>query len=261
MYDGHMHSISGLFDRLLKPRRPELKRSRAIASRYSDPQLAWKALHEHGLLPAAWCDEPRRRFPWLALLSGHERAEKLRWAPFVPHGPCPDDVAACALLAADVSGVQAAEACGRKLAEGLGAWGVPAADTVLWVPTGLDSYGHQLTDTKPGVWEPESIIWGAFPGVTWEPIAEMIRRIETEYLTASSDAIRGQSVARLLGPWLYAREQWEEAVRAQRRSPLCDLPFADLPDPTEPMLKLFETGYVLLPSSDVLVLGYPVDQK
>lgn len=258
-YHRLMSSIASLFDRFLRPRREKLETARTIVRHHTDSTLAWTALHERGLIPATWRDDPRRRFPWLAELDEYQRAEKLRWAPFVTRSPCPDDVKGCALLAADVDGVEAAETCARKLVAGLGAWGIPAADTVLWVPTRLDDYGYQLTDTKPNVWEPESIIWRAFPAVPWEPIAEVIHRTAAELRTRSADAARAQTIARLLGPWLFAREQWAEAVRTKRQSPFASVRFAELADPTEALFGLFETGYVLLPSLDVLVLGYPVD--
>jgi hypothetical protein len=253
-----------LLDRILRPSRVALDAARAAASGLTDARAAWDTLGARGLIPAAWRDDPRRRFPWFPDLDPRERAQALRRAPYVPRAPCPDDVAACALLAADVAGVERAEASGRAFAAALRAWGVPAADTVLWVPTSFCGHEAQLHDTKPGVWEPDGFAFRVFGETRWEEVARVIDRLRGEAAAASMDAAHRARAASIVGPWVFAEERWIEAVRTRQGAPQGEKPggslYADLPDPFAPALALYESGYGVMPSGDdVLVLGYPVD--
>ncbi len=254
---------ASLLDCVLRPSRAGLEAARAAVAGYTDPRAAWDALCARGLIPAAWRDDPRRRFPWLPGLTTEERTQRLRRAPFVPQARCPDDVATCALLAADVEGIERAEASGRAFAAALRPWGTPAAaDTVLWVPA--SDYGYQIHDTKPDVWEPDGFIFRVVGETRWEEVERVIDRLAAEDSGASMDPARRALAANLIGPWVFAEECWAEAVRMWRRVPsgekLEGRYYADLPDPFARALELFVAGYGLLPSGDgALVLGYPVD--
>jgi hypothetical protein len=173
-------------------------------------------------------------------------------------------VTACALLAADVAGVERAEALGRAFVAALAAWGAPAADAVLWVPTSWRDYGYQTSDTKPGVWEPDGFVFRAFPGTRWEEVCPVIDRLGGEGTATSPYPDRRAYAARNVGAWVFAEERWADAVRTRRRTPrrehAPDRLYAELRDPFAPAVALFESGYGLMPSGDdVLVLGYPVD--
>ena len=197
-------------------------------------------------------------------MDPRERGEKLRWAPYVPRASCPDDVAACALLAADVKGVERAEASGRAFAAALRPWGAPAADTVLWVPTSRQGYGYQLHDTKPDVWEPDAFALFVSRVTRWEEVSQVIDRLAGEAAVASMDPDHRAFAAGVAGVWAFAKERWADAVSTQQRVPRGEKAegrsYADLPDPFVSVLELLGAGYGPLPSGDgVLVPGYPVD--
>lgn len=247
---------SPLLERFLAPARPALEAALATVAGHTDPRAAWSALGERGLLPASWLDEPRRCFPWFHGSTELDRSESLRWVPWVPRSPCPDDVTACALLAADVDGIERAEAAGRRFVSAMRAWGIPAADVVMWTPTSLDGYGYQLSDTKPDRWEPDSLMLFAVGEVVWEEVERVVERLEGEAALASPamDPHRRTVAARNLAVWVFTAERWSRAVQARVQ------PYAELPDPFPDAFEVFEAGYTLMPSGDgVLVLGYPAE--
>lgn len=259
-----------LLDGVFRPERPALKAAREATLGIHDPKAAWEALHLAGLLPRAWLDEPRRRFPFFPHLPLHERAQQLRRAPFVPPSPFPDDVGACALIAADVAGIERAEACGSAFSAALAPWGIEPASAVLWVPTWPDHYDYQLHDTKPGVWEPDSMLWRAFPDARSEDLVKVKDRLFQEASTGATSA-RGSDLSHavytLLG-WVYGDERWTAAARSGERIPRSAPPgvagrlYADVPSPFAPALELFRTGYAPLPSGGgFLVLGYPCSEE
>ena len=255
---------SSLLDRVLNPARPALDAARATVAGRSDPRAAWNALHSRGLLPRTWVDEPRRRFPWLHDLPRERRAEALRRAPYVPQAACPDDVHACALLAADIEGIERAEASGRAFAGALRAWGAPAVDTVLWVPTTRHGHDYQIHDTKPGVWEPDAFVSRVFDEVRWADVFRVIERVAGDPGASSADPALRAHAASVIGVWVFAAERWADAVHTHQRAPRGKTPrdefYADLPDPFTPALEVFAAGYALMPSGDgMLVLGYPTD--
>jgi hypothetical protein len=173
-------------------------------------------------------------------------------------------VTACALLAADVAGVERAEALGRNFAAALRPWGAPAVDAVLWIPTSWRGYGYQMTDTKPDVWYPDAVAWSTLPGTPWEDVSVVIDRLAGKPVAAFSDPDHRAYAARNLGLWVFGEEHWAAAVRTGQRTLFGEHPedrlYAELRDPFAPAVALFESGYALMPSGDdVLVLGYPVD--
>src|SRR5262249_20571993 len=151
-------------------------------------------------------------------------------------------------------------------AAAVGAWGAPAVDAVLWVPTSWRGYGYQTNDTKPGVWIPESFAWHAFPGTSWDDVCRVIDRLGGEGTAASPYRDRRASAGRGVGVWVFAEERWADAVRARRPTPPGEHEqgrlYAELRDPFAPAVAVFESGYALMPSGDdMLVLGYPVDDE
>lgn len=256
--------MASLLDRVLNPARAALDAARSTVAGCTDPQAAWNALHSRGLLPRTWLDDPRRRFPWLPDLPRERRAQALRRAPYVPQAACPDDVRACALLAADIEGIERAEASGRAFAGALRAWGAPAADTVLWVPTTWHGHEYQIHDTKPGVWEPDAFVSRVFDQLRWADVLRVIERVAGDPAATSADPALHTHAASVVGVWVFAAERWADAVHTRQRTPRGKTPreefYADLPDPFTPALEVFAAGYALMPSGEgKLVLGYPMD--
>jgi hypothetical protein len=226
-----------------------LSAAREVIASHSDPRSAWHAFFGRGLLPEAWRNDTRRQFPALGDRNPWERDQALRRAPYVPTAGHPDDTATCVLFAADVDGIEHAEASGRAFFAALGQWGVPAPTTVVWVPTSLRHYEYQLHDTKPDVWEPDALLFRLFD-VRWEDVVDIVNRLREGAAPSLGDA--AFEAARIVGPYLYAEEHWIHAARERWRT--------DLPNPFSHALEVFQAGYALMPSSDdKLVLGYPLD--
>ncbi len=251
-----------LLERAFSPRRPALAPALEAVRGLHEAEVAWRALVERGILPRSWLDDPRRRFPRLPTVSARDRADRLRRAPYLPSAACPDEVGACASIAADAGGIEQAERLGRSLMQAMASWGWPRPDVVMWVPSDAERYENQLHDTKPEVWEPDASVWTVFPDDdTLAAIGATIARLRAH--VAESDR-RGRAVCALLGPWVWAHETWLQQVRNDAKVPprAGDGPsgerFAALVDPFELGLGILELGYCVLPSSDaILVMGYP----
>jgi hypothetical protein len=253
-----------LLDRVFRPDRPQLAVVRAALRGIESPAAAWEALAARGLLPAAWLAASRRWFPSLPGLPPRERAERLRWAPFVPRAPVPDDVVTCALFAAGAAGVERAEAHGLALCAALLPWDNPPAEGVLWVPTSLGGYDYQLHDTKPDVWEPDAVLWRLFPDTRWEDVCRVTDGLAPP--AGSGSALAGGHAASAIAGWLVGHERWKARVKEGARIPHEGPPgaagrlYAELPDPFAEALRVFETGHAPLPSGNgALVLGYVED--
>jgi hypothetical protein len=251
-------------DRVLRPERAALSAARDLVAEHDDPRSAWSALLECGLLPEGWRHDTRRLFPDLGDRTRWERSQAFRRAHHAPTSRHPDDRTVCAVFAADVEGIERAEASGRAFFAALAPWGVPAPTTVLWVPTCLEHYDYQLHDTKPDVWEPDAMVFRPFhrriwhsPDVTWEEMRDALERLRRSASASWGGA--ATKVAQVVGPYLYAEERWARAARERRRTEQGVL-YAELPNPFSSALEVFEAGYALMPSSaDKLVLGYPLD--
>jgi hypothetical protein len=180
----------------------------------------------------------------------------------LPIGPHPEDPETCALFAAEVRGVEEAEAHGRALCAALAPWGVPGSVMVLWVPSSLSGYGDPLHDTKPGVWAPDGCLWRVFSEARWDDVCGLSRSLLREQ---RADRRAGEEAVEVVAPRVYVHLRWNDCLArgACVDDPACTVaagrPFADLASPFAAALQLFQTGYVRLPSgSERTVLGYPV---
>jgi len=155
-----------------------------------------------------------------------ERAQARRSAPYLPTAAHPDETTECVRMASMWQAMERAEGHGRALVAAAALWGMPRPSTILWMP--IESYSYPIHDTKPGVWEPDSLVWRIFPSAR-----------------ARVDGV--------LGPWLHGDDEWSAAADHDAR-------FVDRPSPFVPALALFACGFGILPSStDVLVLAYPTE--
>jgi hypothetical protein len=249
--------------RLFRPTRAVLPERIKHACAATSAEAAWRLLDQHGFLPPGWVDHAQRRFAWLPALAAAERRQRLRSAPYVPHAPHPDSGSACAEVAELAAAMTAAEAHAADLIAAAAQWrGVPSPSTILWVPTSAAQYSYQIHDTKPGVWEPDSLVWRLFPSTItsgrWVQIAASLQ-------PSPGDADHA-SACRAVAPWLLGEEEW--IARAQRgdrvdgpaSEALAGRSYGELASPFAAALRLFALGFGPLPSSDTsLVLGYPMD--
>ena len=67
----------------LAPARARLLHVQALVARFPSAAAAWRSLVAHGAVPAAWLDDPRRRFV-------HESSDETRDPTYAPRGPHPD---------------------------------------------------------------------------------------------------------------------------------------------------------------------------
>lgn len=258
--------ISSLVSSLFKPHQERHSEAVRVVGGCVEPDEAWRALVQSEILPKTWLDDTRRRFPWLRDLTRQDRHQKLRWAPNIPVAPHPDSVEECAVISSFVRPMEQAENHARKFLQRLATWGFPQPSVILWVPTSPELYGYQLTDTKPGVWEPSSAL-GILPRTQsgrnepWNQ--ERLAEINAQMRAEVGEEFQYDAIADVV-PWVFANERWLSAVSegeaiSHRNEPhLAKKPYEALKNPFEPVLKIFECGFGLLPSNEqFLVLGYP----
>ena len=208
------------------PSRPRLSELRADVARCGSAAEAWRQLVGSGALPAGWLDDPGRRFV-------HERSSESRDPVCEPHGAQPDRLDHCALIAADVPGVAAAEAAARLLAERLRPWGAPPFAFVLWwfLPHGrLHTATH---DTRPGVHYALMFAVNALVDTLRARHTSLPAHLLLDHAAQWSALWRDQAAAGAVVP-------------PHARLPTAGMPFAALPDPFEPLAALEGTGYATL---------------
>jgi hypothetical protein len=252
--------MRSLVDHLFRPDRVMIPEATRSACATLDPAEAWRRLHEMGHLPPGWLADPRRRFAWLPGLARDERAQRLRKAPFVPSSPHPEGGSEALRIASMAVAMERAEAHARAFVHAAALWGAARPETILWVPSDRSSYDYQIHDTKPGVWEPDGLVWKVFP----HAVAESRWKGIADALAAEARDEQDARAIRSLAPWVLGRDEWLDAVRRGDRVPapasavVGGGAYAELPSPFDAALEVFACGFGILPSSaDVLVLGAP----
>jgi len=152
---------------------------------------------------------------------------------YEPRGALPELVEHCALLAADVPGVAAAEAAARSLAACLRPWGAPPFTFALWwfLPPGRLSYATH--DTRPGVHYALMFAVNALVDTLRAQHAPLPAHLLLGYAAQWSALWRDQAAAGAV-------------VAPAARLPSAGTPFAALPDPFAPLAALEATGYATL---------------
>jgi hypothetical protein len=218
----------------LMPARTDLARMRASLAGVADPEQAWRQLVLRGDIPAGWLDDAERRF----VHDPGDRYSYAGWRPtrdpaFAPAGAHPGRVDECALYAADVDGVAAAQTHARTLAARLAPWGAPAFHHVLWWTLPRERYDYASSDTRPGV---SYALMFAFNAA----------------FDASSSRSRGLPIC-LFGHARIYSEVWRQLAAAGAQVPgdsgvaaLRGRPFAELADPFEPIAGIEAAGYATL---------------
>lgn len=269
-------SLEALTARLLRPRRPRAREARALLKTIEDPRRAWSALRRAGLVPPHWVGSKERRFlrdppvwrPW-----GDD-----------DHTTTPPTVAACLALASDPDGAEAAETLASVVAERLAPWDLDfkrppreRLDRVLRQFAGVRLPRRVLHPrflwrcVSPRAWttcndyavRPHEAAHLALGGAAFLKPGD---RLDASHWgpsclpTSLKDRV-GSGVARLVEDHIAGARTWNTAAErdsvvppdsAALRSVLLAFPpalvgrrFAELPDPFEPLLALWATGYAL----------------
>jgi hypothetical protein len=218
-----------------------------------DSAAAWSLLARLGHIPSSWLDAPERRFihdpgrPTSPRLPTRDPA----LAPTGPHPSSPDD---CALYASDVDALLAAERAARVMAERLEPWGAPPCHRVVWWTIQREFYLGTLTDTRPGV--------------SYAPMFASLALYQSA--AAAHDAPPGA----LFGHADAWADAWRRRAAAGAviadgpnvRPAATGRPFAELPNPFEPMAVIEANGYAALEwlgatgaSRGAIVLVSPAD--
>jgi hypothetical protein len=227
-----------LSETALRPNRAVRDEALAAVRGSQSPRSAWAALASAGVIPNDWVENEQRRF---IDLDGSEHAE-------------PTTLSACVALATDVKGILEAEELARKFITRLRPWGT------------IDS---------------TRLSWKVWP----EPSVLRIVRGEA-YVKAStlaSDVARGHAPKKKKeGYGLLGRRFIEASVQGAQRDaelwrqaqdrddvvpntssytnapdPLAGTPIRSLPNPFEPAVELYRTGYAIDGSDERLVLVAP----
>lgn len=222
----------------MHPARARWAEARQLVESAASPSAAWRQLARASLLPSSWLDDPARRFVHI----GDE--PHARDPAFVPRGPHPARVAQCALIAADVPGVLAAEAAARTLVERLAPWGAPGFRFALWIFMRRDRAAYASTDTRPGVHY--ALMFATNALALSARAAGVCDSFPTDLAAASalwqsqsaSGAVVPAPLQQMLVPY--------PASTPGTRAPAPGIRFADLPDPFEALALLVATGYLAL---------------
>lgn len=234
--------------RALRPARANLARIDAALDGVASADEAWEVLAARGLIPLAWARHPAR------LLRRFRD----------PH--VPPTVSAARLLAADVPGIERAEVLAREVVARLAPWGVALPDSVRWKFLESDpaeARGHRMPLRAAAVAAHTAL--------------DRVDRRAAEALRARGlavpDLLDGdRMVLRLVLDDFIASRVWRAAASrggvvpsVRHRRPelvapreLFGTPFGELPDPFEPALELWRTGYMLGavdPDAIVLIAG------
>ncbi len=214
-----------------------------------EPRAAWEAMYSAGLIPASWIEAPDRMFACY-FCNGNPSGTPT-------HYPCPKCVgnwgsayptslAQCVAFAADVEGVLAAEQLAREAIQRLIPWKVDRPTQVVWDAISADpNKPVPLDEDSPLVLQIGAEL-------------RMAMRLDVKFIDTNE---MGNAPKNLTPAWESHRMKvlaaaWERGVAANGSiRALYDygqeivnkrfLWMRDLPNPYEPLAKLWETGYVL----------------
>jgi hypothetical protein len=228
----------------LRPSRTRLAELRSLLTGARDAKDAWYRLVREGAIPASWFDDPARRF--VNDPGDRYRTDRPTRDPAsARHEAHPAVLEHCALFAADVDGVLAAESAARALAERLGPWGAPVCTRVVWWTIGRNDYGYASTDTRPGVHYALPFAFHALHGSLQEanyavPSSPFGQAHECDLLW------RGQAAR---GALLPGGGSGPSVPVSSGRS------FAELPNPFEALARIEAAGYASLEYSSSAAQG------
>lgn len=247
--------------RLMRPRRSDPWPVRKLLRGITDPAAAWAALVPK--LPAALASSPSRAFQPPFVLPKPDEPPAAP-SPGRDVSPLPRTLPACLAIATDADNMLAAEAHAREVVKRLAPFGVTPRANVLWtfVPEwpGADQGGAFLLNAVAMSLQraadegsrPDFSMRAAFSDGAGKVQAELAHHADSPL------------ALRLCEPFLDAcgrASQWKRACELELRVPRYEYapgkfvpaegkPFAELPDPFEPLLALMLLGYWMSGATD-----------
>ncbi|MCP3137349.1 hypothetical protein [Pyxidicoccus xibeiensis] len=233
-------ALEALARRALHPERPHLASARAAVAGIRDSGAAWRELAARGTIPQDFIDNDRRRF---VMTAEFVQAALARGAPPVLEDDrTPPTLRMALTLAADPTGVLAAESATEVLYSRLKPWGARDVTRFRWL--GVEDF--ELRDVSVGVAFNAVLDAVAVSleehGVDWDTLLpQPAPAVPYPYL---------KSIKGYLGWRLAVREGLEVSGASWPLSTVRNRPFAELSNPFEPLLALWATGYVLLAENE-----------
>jgi hypothetical protein len=246
--------------RIMRPKRGDTWPAKKLLRGITDPEAAWTALAT--LLPPALATQPTRRFQKPFVLPVDATAATP--TPGQDLTPSPPTMAACFAVATDAAGILAVEGHAREAMKRLAPWGVRPRENVIWtfVPEwpGADQGGEHVFDAV------HMSLQRAADGKKKAEIGLRASYKSGAQLVTSHLSTLGTSVAalQLCQRFIDAAglaSQWQRACELGlpvppyehapgKIVPAAGTPFADLPDPFEPLVALMLLGYWLSGATD-----------
>ena len=247
--------------RLMRPKRSDPWPVRKLLRGVTDPAAAWAALAPK--LPAALTSAPSRKFQPPFLLPKQDEPPASP-SPGRDVSSAPTTIAACLAVATDPDGIVAAEAHARETMSRLAPFGVTPRANLLWtfVPEWpganqggaflLDAVFMSLQRAADEGTRPDFSMRAAFSDGAGKVQAELAHHA------------LGPLELRLCEPFLEVcgrASQWKRACELELAVPRYEYapgrfiaaegkPFAQLPDPFEPLLALMLLGYWMSGATD-----------
>jgi len=211
----------------LSPERPALGRAQALLGNERDPARAWQRLVDEEVVPRNWLDHSRRRF---VLDPGDGSAGPTRDPAIAPLSSHPQTALQCALFAADVRAMLAAESAARVLSARLEPWGNPPYARIVWWSIPQRHYARVSSDTRPNASYALAFAFGALFDTLRDDEKESLPRSFLGHAQVWSSVWAGRS---------------NEGIRVPE-GPMFGHTFSQLPNPFEPLARIEATGYATL---------------
>ncbi|AFE04863.1 hypothetical protein COCOR_02846 [Corallococcus coralloides DSM 2259] len=233
-------ALEALARRAFHPEQPHFASALAAVAGISDCGAAWRELAARGVIPQGFIENDRRRF---VMTAEFVQAALARGAPpILEDDRTPPTLRMALTLAADPTGVLAAESATEVLYSHLKPWGAREVTRFRWL--GVEDFA--LRDVSLGVAFNAVLDAVAVSleehGVDWDTLLPLSPPdVSYPYL---------KSIKGYLGWGLAVREGLEVSGASWPLRTVLGRPFAELPNPFEPLLALWKTGYVLLTENE-----------
>lgn len=226
--------ISSLQSKFDRPERPKLRDVQSIVTSSASPNDAWIRLHNSGSIAPVLCDDDRRRF------AQHTEGQRLFPSDRPIESAIPSSLIAVATVASDPEGILKAEDYARGFANRLIPMGSICNDEVVWYftenpykrfPFETTTFGRPFQSALYTLeWSLEShgIVLEEFEsGNVSERFPQLVDCVVAAWEGWRVAASRRLTITNSMEP--FDRSRWQH--------------FSDLPNPFEPLLELWRTGY------------------
>ncbi|EDX77144.1 hypothetical protein MC7420_281 [Coleofasciculus chthonoplastes PCC 7420] len=230
--DGIQDSVSDtLAEHFLQPSRPYLSVASKIAENYCDPKAAWHTLIEEKLIPEEFSQSPKRKFCVLDL----SRRYPLNQVESIERYLYPPTISAVITFGSDANQMLEAEKLAIELGRRLEPWGGKAGDDIEWF-----CLSHK---------RPISLRFGPAFDCALYSLQYVLEEMEIEPNSLSPDH---PQLPQFVNDVVRANVGWERAIEEELEVPGAYWPpsqvkwklFSELLNPFEPVISLWQTGYV-----------------